>query len=78
MDNRLKLWDLTTGTELKTLTGHTTYINAIAITGDGQRAISAALRQHPKSLGFRSGETIATFSLILLHRCVQWSSNCSR
>ncbi|MEG3833941.1 hypothetical protein [Microcoleus sp. Z1_C3] len=51
MDNRLKLWDLTTGTELKTLTGHTTYINAIAITGDEQRAISAALRQHPKSLG---------------------------
>lgn len=51
VDNTLKLWDLTTDTELKTLTGHTTYINAIAITGDEQRAISAALRQHPKSLG---------------------------
>ena len=73
VDNTLKLWDLTTGTEFKTLTGHTAYINAIAITGDGQKAISAALRQHPKSLGFRSGETIATFSLILLRRCVQWS-----
>lgn len=50
VDNTLKLWDSTTGTELKTLTGHTAYINAIAITDDEQRAISAALRQHPKSL----------------------------
>ena len=51
VDNTLKLWDLTTGTELKTLRGHTTYINAIAITWDGKRAISAPLRQHAKSLG---------------------------
>ncbi|MEG4997808.1 hypothetical protein QUB13_08945 [Microcoleus sp. B4-D4] len=63
MDNTLKLWNLTTGTELKTLTGHTAY-NAIAIIWDEQRAISADLE---------SGEAIATFSLILLHRCVQWS-----
>jgi WD40 repeat protein len=35
VDNTLKLWDLTIGTELKTLTGHTDYINAIAITWDG-------------------------------------------
>ncbi|WP_333316655.1 hypothetical protein [Microcoleus sp. B4-C1] len=51
MDNTLKLWDLTTGTELKTLTGHTAYINAIAITGDEQKTIFVALRQHPKSRG---------------------------
>ncbi|MEG5036047.1 hypothetical protein [Microcoleus sp. AT3-D2] len=36
MDNTLKLWDLTTGTEFKTLTGHTAYINAIAITWTGK------------------------------------------
>ncbi|MEG4202852.1 hypothetical protein QUA20_02825 [Microcoleus sp. Pol7_A1] len=69
MDNTLKLWDLTTGTELKTLTGHTAYINAIAITGDGNRAISADLE---------SGEAIASFSLILLHRYVGWSNNRSQ
>ncbi|MEG5043521.1 hypothetical protein QUB26_03245 [Microcoleus sp. B4-C1] len=51
VDNTLKLWDLTTGTELKTLTGHTAYINAIAITGDEQKTIFVALRQHPKSRG---------------------------
>ena len=67
VDNTLKLWDLITGTELKTLTGHTAYINAIAITRDGQRAISADLE---------SGEAIATFSLIVLHRCVRWSNSC--
>ena len=43
VDNTLKLWDLTTATELKTLTGHTDYINAIAITWDGQRALCADL-----------------------------------
>ncbi|MEG4805364.1 hypothetical protein QUB63_32345 [Microcoleus sp. ARI1-B5] len=53
VDNTLKLWDLTTGTELKTLTGHTDCINAIAITLNGKRAIFAALRQHAQSLGFR-------------------------
>jgi WD40 repeat protein len=35
VENTLKLWDLTIGTELKTLTGHTDYIKAIAITWDG-------------------------------------------
>jgi WD40 repeat protein len=35
VDNTLKLWDLTIGTEHKTLTGHTDYIKVIAITGDG-------------------------------------------
>ncbi|WP_333235342.1 hypothetical protein [Microcoleus sp. S36bC1] len=44
MDNTLKLWDLTTGTELKTLMGHTAY-NAIAIIWDEQRAIFVALQQ---------------------------------
>jgi len=63
VDNTLKLWDLTTATELKTLTGHTDYINAIAITWDGQRALCADLE---------SG-AIASFNLILLHRCVHWS-----
>ena len=61
MDNTLKLWDLTIGTELKTLTGHTDYINAIAITLDAQRAISASYDNTLKVWDLESGKAIATF-----------------
>src|SRR2546429_2364982 len=37
--------DLEHGTNLFTLHGHTSYINAIALTPDGQRAISASSDQ---------------------------------
>ena len=44
LDYTLRVWDLETGTELLMLSGHTDRINAIAITPDGRRAISAAGR----------------------------------
>jgi WD40 repeat protein len=62
VDNTLKLWDLTTGTELKTLTGHTDYINAIAITWDGPAGCGRGVTTTPSKSEMReSGEAIASF-----------------
>ena len=41
-DYTLKIWDTETGTELKTLTGHTSWVNAVAIAPDDLTAISAS------------------------------------
>jgi len=36
-DETLKIWDLATGKELATLTGHTDGVNAVALTADGTK-----------------------------------------
>jgi len=41
-DNTIKVWDLETGQELFTLDGHTAMINAVAVTPDGKKVISAS------------------------------------
>ena len=41
-DNTLKVWDLASGQELRTLTGHTDWVNGVAVTPDGSRAVSAS------------------------------------
>ena len=42
----LQVFNLNTGTEEFTLSGHTDWINAIAITHNGQKAISASEIKH--------------------------------
>jgi WD40 repeat protein len=44
-DDTLKVWDLETGRELRTLEGHTDWISAVAVTPDGRRAVSASADQ---------------------------------
>ena len=51
MDNTLKVWDLESGRELRTLTGHTNTVNGVAVTPDGSRAVSASADTHPQGLG---------------------------
>ncbi|MEV6057692.1 protein kinase [Streptomyces sp. NPDC052107] len=38
----VQLWDLTTGRPLRTLTGHTTHVNAVRISADRRTAVSGA------------------------------------
>ena len=41
-DKTLKVWELGSGRELRTLAGHTGSVNGVAVTPDGQRAVSAS------------------------------------
>ena len=40
VDKTLKIWDLETGGELRTLAGHTSGVSSVAVTADGKRALS--------------------------------------
>ena len=41
-DKMLNVWDVPSGRELRTLTGHTDGLSSVALTPDGQRAVSAS------------------------------------
>ena len=41
-DHTLKVWDVETGRELRTLQGHPDDVNGVALSGDGRRAVSAS------------------------------------
>jgi tetratricopeptide (TPR) repeat protein len=60
-DNTLKLWDLATGSELATLSGHSQSVNAVAITPDGKQAVSASWDDTLKLWDLLSGRVVATF-----------------
>ncbi|WP_439517008.1 WD40 repeat domain-containing protein, partial [Limnospira sp.] len=61
-DNTLKLWDLETGTELATLTGHSSSVTAVAIAPDGKRAVSASDDNTLKLWDLETGKELATFT----------------
>ena len=41
-DKTLKVWDLESGRELCTLTGHSDVVLGVAVTPDGRRVVSAS------------------------------------
>jgi WD40 repeat protein len=61
-DNTLKIWDTQTGTEVRTLIGHTEWVNAVAIAPDGFIAISASRDNTLKIWDLLSGKEVASFS----------------
>jgi hypothetical protein len=58
----LKVWDLGSGRELRTLTGHTDSVNAVGVTPDEQRAVSASSDQTLKVWELETGRVVATFT----------------
>ena len=58
-DMTLKFWDLGAGAELRTLEGHTGWVNTVAVTPDGKRAISGSFEI--KVWDLTSGLLHATF-----------------
>ncbi|MEB3831749.1 WD40 repeat domain-containing protein, partial [Phormidium sp. CCY1219] len=61
-DNTLKLWDLATGSERATLTGHSAPVNAVAITPDGTGAVSASWDNTLKLWDLATGSERATLT----------------
>ena len=59
-DKTLKLWDLASGVEIFTFTGHTDYVTAVAITPDGQTIISGSVDKTLKLWNLASGTELCT------------------
>jgi WD40 repeat protein len=61
-DKTLKIWDTETGTEVRTLTGHTDSVNAVAIAPDGKTAISASGDKTLKIWDTETGTEVRTLT----------------
>jgi len=61
-DHTLKVWDLGTGAELRTLSGHTSVVRAVAVTPDGRRAVSASFDETVKTWDLETGLELHTLA----------------
>jgi WD40 repeat protein len=61
-DQTLKVWDLASGRELRTLSDHSSDVYAVAVTPDGQRAVSASDDETVKVWDLASGRELHTLS----------------
>jgi len=77
-DTTLKLWDVKSGRELRTLKGHTAYVLGMAVSGDGRVAVSAAGNGSDRKAGelkvcaVKGGMSCAPFPLATLISSMQW------
>ena len=61
-DRTLKVWDVESGRELRTLRGHASAVAGVAISADGQHAVSGSNDQTLKVWDLESGQCLATFT----------------
>ena len=61
-DDTLKLWDAATGTELRTLAGHSGCVTACAVSPDGAFVVSASNDQTLKLWDAATGKKLRTLS----------------
>ncbi|MEH2306098.1 WD40 repeat domain-containing protein [Nostoc sp.] len=61
-DNTVKLWDTTTGKEIKTLTGHTSWVYGISFSPDGKMLASASDDKTVKLWDTTTGKEIKTLT----------------
>ena len=61
-DKTLKVWDVETGSELRTLHGHTDRVYGVALARDSRRAFSASRDRTLKVWDVETGEVIGTFT----------------
>jgi len=60
-DNTLKLWDVTTGRELKTFEGHTSSVRSVAYSPDGRYALSGSWDTTVRIWDIETTKTIKVF-----------------
>lgn len=63
LGNNIKIWDVQTGREFRTLTGHTEDIMSVCYSNDGRQIISGARDQTAKIWSSDNGREIRTISL---------------
>ena len=61
-DKTLKVWDVGSGRELRTLSGHSSEVRAVAVTPDGQHAVSASEDTTLKVWELASGRELSTLT----------------
>jgi len=61
-DKTIKIWDLISGQERRTLQGHTKDVCAVDITADGKYIVSASWDKTIKVWDLQSGKEITTFT----------------
>ena len=61
-DKTLKVWDVKSGKELKTLSGHTSVVCGVSVTSDGTLAVSASYDKTLKVWDLKSGKELRTLS----------------
>ena len=59
-DKTLKVWDVESGGELRTLEGHSGSVYGVAVTADGRRAVSASWDNTLKVWDVESGRELRT------------------
>ena len=62
IDNTVKLWDVASGREIRTFTGHSHAVSSVAFSPDGNRIASASWDETVKIWDVGSGKEISTFS----------------
>jgi WD40 repeat protein len=72
-DWTLKVWDLASGREVRTLSGHSGGVRAVAVTPDGQRAISTCWDNTLKIWELEKGGELATFTCDDTANCCSFS-----
>src|SRR5271157_5808756 len=61
-DQTLKVWNLSSGRELRTLEGHSDLVTGVAVTPDGKRAVSASYDKTLKVWELDSGRELRTLT----------------
>jgi WD40 repeat protein len=74
MDSTLKVWDVESGVAMRTLEGHFDYVNGVAVTADGKRALSASGDKTVKVWDVESGVALATFHCDAPATCCSFAS----
>ncbi len=59
-DSTIKVWEIATGKEIRTLSGHQAWVTALAVTGDGQYLVSGSGDSTIKVWEIATGTVIVT------------------
>ena len=57
-DNKIKLWSVETGQEIKTLVGHSDDVNSVAFSPDGKTVVSGSKDNNIKLWNAETGKKI--------------------